>query len=185
MLFSVKPGAVFSDDIIKIFRRNLAIPGYGYSGLTMVEDDIWWTKSSIGWHCDSTREGYVTQGLILVNDLERPLLWGGSDHGLTEVDNFEKLPFTHPLQLRLLRPGDVYILDGRVPHCVPNPPYLKQDEEGLFIFLAWDVPFDKLLPASLFARKALNEMFAKMGGMPHPLDIDYGIVEDPEYEENE
>lgn len=156
--FGVHTGIVdFSREVIQHFREKLTIPGYTYSGLTHIYQDIWHTQSPIGWHTDSTRDGYVTQGLILVNDLKRPLLWGGTDHGIEG-----RLPHPEPLQVKLIKPGDVYVLDGRVPHCVPNPPYLQINDEGLFIFLAWDVPYDELLQPQHFAKKALNELFGKI-----------------------
>src|ERR1700722_15043793 len=80
-------------DLIALLRQW---PQDMNEGLTRVGDDIWFTDKPVAMHCDSTTDGLMTHGIILLNDDCHVLVYG---------DTVYELPV-----------GSLYHIDGRIPH---------------------------------------------------------------------
>lgn len=87
--------------------------------LRKVGDDIWTTYEPVAPHTDSTADGLVTYGLIIVNDPAVVLVHAGVDYWIP--------------------PGTLYKIDGRVEHSTGAVPTC-QSGCGLFAALIWDMP---------------------------------------------
>lgn len=81
--------------------------------LRKVGEDIWTTHEKIAAHSDSTANGLVTYGLILVNDPAVVFVHAGSHYDIP--------------------PGTLYRMDGRIEHSTEGPC-------GLLAALIWDMP---------------------------------------------
>lgn len=95
-------------------------PGSTSGEFAQVAEDIWITDRSIATHMDSTAAGLVTYGLVLLNELHLELLYCG---------------FCFPLD-----DGDVYRIDGRLPHGAERYRPGHSSPGGLFAALIWDMP---------------------------------------------
>src|ERR1700675_949480 len=84
--------------------------------LCQYDSEVWVTDDPIALHSDSTAEGMVVFGLVLVNDPRYLLVSGGKAYDL-------------PV-------GSLYRLDGREPHGALE----YKTPVGCFAFLAWDMP---------------------------------------------
>lgn len=84
--------------------------------MTKVGGDMWVTYRPVSPHSDSTEDGLVTYGCVLINDADYGLIHGG-------------LTFDIPA-------GTLYRFDGRVTHeaCAFD------GKHGLFAALIWDMP---------------------------------------------
>lgn len=81
--------------------------------LSHLPPDIWYSRRLIPSHTDSTDDGLVTYGCVLINDGNQVLLHGGQTYSAPA--------------------GTLYRFDGRIEHET-----LGQD--GLFAALIWDMP---------------------------------------------
>lgn len=88
--------------------------------LVQIGGAIWITEHPVARHTDSTRDGYVSYGAVLINDPGYILI-------------HDDKPYDIPA-------GSLYRIDGRIPHETRGGP-------GLFAVLIWDAPPTWDLPA--------------------------------------
>lgn len=81
--------------------------------LRKVGDDIWTTWEPVAPHTDSTADGLVTYGLIIVNDPDYKLMHAGRRYDIPA--------------------GSLYRIDSRIEHSTIGPC-------GLLAALIWDMP---------------------------------------------
>lgn len=90
---------------------------YQTKDLTQIASDIWITNRGLCEHTDSTKDGLITFGYVLLNELNLRLVYGGSEFPLGQEE--------------------VYQIDARRPHSAEEP-LIKST--GLFASLIWDLP---------------------------------------------
>lgn len=99
--------------------------------------DFYIVKGAVKPHIDRRQQiDFVTQGFIVINDSDQHLIGNGLS-----------LP---------MPPGSAYQLDGHELHGTEVPEGNNLD--GLFAFLAWDIPVAEVLPLEQFAREALESV---------------------------
>lgn len=86
--------------------------------LTQVAEDIWITDKPIKEHIDSTKLGYLSYCMVLLNELDLVLCEVGES--------------------RYLRVGEVFEINARLPHSARVIHRVKKN--GLFAALIWDMP---------------------------------------------
>ena len=84
-----------------------------------VAEDIWITDKDIETHTDSTRDQFVSYGLILLNE--------------------RCLNLTYRGKITPLAQGDTYRINGRLPHSATSSS--ETATNGLFAALIWDMPY--------------------------------------------
>ena len=106
--------------------------------VTQVDSDVWIKEGPLNIHTDSTAEGLITYGIILLDDLDSV--------------------FVKEDEVISLRDNNVYYLDARKPHGILRYWYSKP--KGRIAFLAWDMPEDYML--SMFKKEVEEELANKV-----------------------
>lgn len=131
----VETGFVLPETLARNIRRKvfgLCIGGPKPKTLRQLGEDIWYTCAPVEAHTDDQPDGYVTTGLVLVNDQDARLF---DDLG----------EFALPV-------GSVYRLWGNQTHGT------RAAREGIFAALIWDGLFLDQKPAPEFALEAAVEL---------------------------
>lgn len=108
---------------------RLRVPG---DALTKIASDIWCCDGPVASHFDSTAQGLVVYGLVLVNDSDLELHYRGG--------------------IFTLRAGSAYCINGHQDHAALPGQFAGR---GLFAARVWDVPPGMSL--ATFAQRASTE----------------------------
>lgn len=98
--------------------RTLAASVEYDDSLEPIGPDIWITTTEIPEHTDTTAQGLITWGVILINDLKLELHYKNNISSITK--------------------GTIFTIDARKPHAALFKDGIKTN--GLFAALIWDVP---------------------------------------------